>query len=74
MTKEQLVLEILNQLQEGILAVDEREDIIFFNNSACGILGVEKDAVLYKNVVDTIPNTRLHIILRTGVSELDRLQ
>jgi PAS domain S-box-containing protein len=74
LTKEQLVLEILNQLQEGILAVDEREDIIFFNNSACGILGVEKDAVLYKNVVDTIPNTRLHIILRTGVSELDRLQ
>jgi len=65
---------ILDQLQEGVIAVDEHEKIVFINDSACRILELSKENLLNKNVVETVPNTRLHIILRTGDSEVDRLQ
>ncbi|MDN5341478.1 sigma 54-interacting transcriptional regulator [Oceanotoga sp. DSM 15011] len=74
MTQDELIRSILDQLLEGVIAVDERENIFFINDSACQILNLKKEDILNKNVVETVPNTRLHILLRTGESELDRLQ
>lgn len=74
MNNNELIKSILDQLQEGVIAIDEHENLFFINDSACRILDLERNNVLNKNVVETVPNTRLHIILRTGESELDRLQ
>ncbi|BBE31396.1 sigma-54-dependent Fis family transcriptional regulator [Tepiditoga spiralis] len=75
MTTEELIKNIIDQLQEGVIAIDEYEKIIFINKSAKDILELDnKEKILGKNVIDVVPNTRLHDILRTGEREIDRLQ
>lgn len=74
MLEEKIFENILNQIQESVIVINTNENIIFINDSACRILNLEKEKILSKNVIDIIPNTRLHIVLRTGEPELDRLQ
>jgi len=74
MTDADLMKSVLDQLQDGIMAIDERENIFYINDAACKILEVEKDKIINQNVVENVPNTRLHIVLRTGEAEYDKLQ
>lgn len=75
MTTEELIKNIIDQLQEGVIAIDEYEKIIFINKSAKDILELHNnEKILGKNVINVVPNTRLHDILRTGEKEIDRLQ
>ncbi|MGB4714302.1 MAG: sigma 54-interacting transcriptional regulator [Defluviitoga tunisiensis] len=74
MTEVELMKSILDQLQEGIMIMDERETIIYINDAACRIFEVDKEEILGQSVVETVPNTRLHIVLRTGEPEYDKLQ
>lgn len=70
MTEVELMKSVLDQLQEGIMIIDERENIIYVNDAACRIFEVEKEKILGQSVVETVPNTRLHIVLRTGEPEI----
>lgn len=70
----ELIKYVLDQLQDGVMIVDEREKIFYINDSACKILGVDKEKIIRQNVVENVPNTRLHIVLRTGEPEYDKLQ
>ena len=70
MTEVELMKSILDQLQEGIMIMDERETIIYINDAACRIFEVDKEEILGQSVVETVPNTRLHIVLRTGEPEM----
>lgn len=65
---------ILNSTHDGILSINAREVIELFNKSAEKILRLSKSDVLGKKVQDAIPNTRLHIVLKTGQSEINQIQ
>lgn len=74
MTKAELFETILNSVVEGIIMVDRDAKIIFMNKQASLILGIPISQAIGKHVVDAIPNTRLHIILKTGIPEQDKIQ
>lgn len=62
---------ILNAVVEGIIAVDKKGVITLINNSAKKILGIEGREVIGEEIDKIIPNTRLKIVLNTGISEYD---
>jgi len=59
---------------EGVLAVNSNGLVTVFNSAAERLVGIPASSVLGRYVRDVIPNTRLHIVLETGESELDRVQ
>ncbi|OWZ84003.1 sigma-54 interaction domain-containing protein [Natranaerobius trueperi] len=65
---------ILNSTHDGMLAVDHNGIVTVFNDAAERITDISKDSVSGKYAKDVIPNTRLPIILNTGVPEYDRRQ
>ncbi|HPB64661.1 MAG TPA: sigma-54-dependent Fis family transcriptional regulator, partial [Mesotoga sp.] len=65
---------ILNFLIEGIIVIDASGKIIFINEEALKIVGLTRDRAENFLIVDTIPNTRLHIVLQSGVPEINRIQ
>ncbi|TYB84102.1 MAG: sigma-54-dependent transcriptional regulator [Kosmotoga sp.] len=69
-----LFREIINTLVEAVLVIDAEEKIVLINDEACKILGLERKKVLGKLVTDTVPNTRLHIVLKTGKPEHNKVQ
>ncbi|MFO7882151.1 MAG: sigma-54-dependent Fis family transcriptional regulator [Kosmotogaceae bacterium] len=72
--KSSLFKEIINTLVEAVLVIDTDERIILINDEACKILGLDRKNVLGKRVVNTVPNTRLHIVLKTGKPEHNKVQ
>jgi len=74
MTKAELFENILNSIVEGIIMIDSEARIVFMNKQASLILGTPLSQAVGRYVVDAIPNTRLHIVLKTGVPETDRIQ
>jgi len=71
---EAMIQKILHSINEGVILIDSNRTIIFINNTATSILGIPRERALGKDVVSTIPNTRLHIVLKTTVPEYDKLQ
>lgn len=65
---------ILNSIIEGVILTDKDGRIVFMNKQASLILGIPASQVVGKYVVDAIPNTRLHIVLKSGTPEIDRIQ
>lgn len=65
---------ILNFLMEGIIVIDATGKIIFINEEALKIVGLTRDRAENRLIVDTIPNTRLHIVLQSGTPEINRIQ
>ncbi|MGO1371381.1 MAG: sigma 54-interacting transcriptional regulator [Senegalia sp. (in: firmicutes)] len=65
---------ILNNAYDGIVLIDENRKINMINNSYAKFLNVDKDEVIGKDVTDVIENTRLHIVLDTGESEIGEIQ
>lgn len=65
---------ILNSTHDGMIAVNEDGIVTLFNKAAERITGLKSEAVLGRSAIDVIPNTRLHIILESGESELNSRQ
>ncbi|WGS64649.1 sigma 54-interacting transcriptional regulator [Marinitoga aeolica] len=74
MNNEEMIMRILDDIQEAVMLINSSEEIIFLNNSASKILNIPKEKALYTKVTDTVTDTRLHIVLKTGIPELDRIQ
>ncbi len=74
MINNELFEKIINSLFEGIIVIDSQEKISFINEEALRILGLKRNDTEDRPVVATIPNTRLHIVLRSGISEINRIQ
>ncbi|ACB85257.1 sigma-54 interaction domain-containing protein [Natranaerobius thermophilus] len=68
------IKQILNSTHDGMLAVDDQGIVTLFNNAAERITNIKKVDVLGKYAEKVIPNTRLPIILQTGVPEYNRRQ
>jgi PAS domain S-box-containing protein len=68
------VLSIIDAIRDGIIAIDRDEKITILNRSAEKLLKLDRKAAMGKKVSETVPNTRLHIILKSGKSELNQFQ
>jgi PAS domain S-box-containing protein len=62
--------EILELLYDGIIMIDHQGLITMMNQTYCEFLGVKVDDVIGKHVTDVIENTRMHIVVKTGQSEI----
>ncbi len=65
---------VLDSMLEGVIMIDKDAQILFINQAACSILHLPKKDYVGKKVVATIPNTRLHLVVKSGRPELDRVQ
>lgn len=65
---------ILDAIREGLLAVDREGRITLFNQAAENIMGIPSRKVIGNEVHRVIPNTRLHIVLKTGKPEVNQRQ
>lgn len=65
---------ILDAIHEGLLVVDRGGIITLFNQAAEKLMGICSRDAMGRKVEEVIPNTRLHIILKTGNAELHQRQ
>ncbi|MGG5252418.1 sigma 54-interacting transcriptional regulator [Neobacillus sp. SM06] len=65
---------ILESAYEGIVVTNENAIIIEINDAYCRIVGKQRDEVIGTPVTEIIENTRLHIVLQTGVAEKGYIQ
>ncbi len=59
---------------ECLVLVDKDGIIVKINNNYADFLGVKREEVIGKPVEEVIENTRLHIVVKTGATEIDQLQ
>jgi PAS domain S-box-containing protein len=65
---------ILNSTHDAMVSVNANGIINMLNSGAERILGVAASNAIGKLAHDTIPGTRLHVVLKTGVPELNQQQ
>lgn len=65
---------ILNTTHDAMIAINEQGVINVFNTAAQHILGISSKDMLGCRAIDVIPSTRLHIVLQSGVPELNQQQ
>ena len=61
--------DILDALEEGILAIDGAKNVIFLNTAAAEMLSLDPNDVLGKPLHEVYPRSTLDRILRTGQAE-----
>ncbi len=65
---------LLNAAYDGIVAVDRHGRITLFNAAAERMTGADAKQAIGKHVQEVIPDTRLHMVLKSGQPELHRVQ
>ncbi|HQG02589.1 MAG TPA: PAS domain S-box protein, partial [Fervidobacterium sp.] len=70
---ERMLESVLDSIIEGIIIVNKDANVVYVNKNASKLLGLSSD-ILGKYVEDVVENTRLHIVVRTGLPEIDQLQ
>lgn len=65
---------ILNSTHDAMVAVNKEGVITVFNAAAERITGFAARDMIGRKAEETIPNTRLHTVLSTGVAELNQKQ
>lgn len=61
--------DILEALEEGVLAIDQSEVIIYLNQAAAKMLSLNRDTAVGQALHTVYPSSTLHRVLRTGKSE-----
>lgn len=70
---ERILKFVLDSIIEGIILVDNQGKVLYVNKNACKLLGLQPD-IIGRPVEEVVKNTRLHIVVRTGVPEIDQVQ
>ena len=65
---------MFDHIQNGALVTDVDGNITHLNRPYAEFLGVKPKDVIGRNVVDVIDNTRMHIVAKTGKSEIMQVQ
>ena len=63
---------IFNSIEEGMIGIDEKGIINFFNNSAAKMTNVAKEEAIGKHVYDVISQSELPKVFETGKIELNK--
>lgn len=65
---------ILEIAYDGIVVIDVEGRISMISNAYKQFLGLEDEDLIGKHISNVIENTRMHIVLKTGVPEINQLQ
>lgn len=60
---------VLSSMIEGLIALDEEERVLQVNRAACGLLGIQPELVIGRNVREVIRNIDLHQMLRRTLAD-----
>lgn len=63
---------IINSTHDGMIAVNQDGKITLFNKAAARMTGVQISEALGRFVREVIPNTRLDVLLKSGIPELNQ--
>ncbi|MDC3414448.1 sigma 54-interacting transcriptional regulator [Aquibacillus sp. 3ASR75-11] len=63
---------ILNHIHEGMIVINDQEDVVFVNRSAERIVGIPQDQFLFRPIEEIISHTRLPHTLRTRRKEVNQ--
>ncbi|KMY56310.1 transcriptional regulator [Bacillus sp. FJAT-27231] len=66
--------QIINLLAERVVVVDRNGIIIYINEGYCEFIGTTVEEAVNRPVQDVIENSRMHIVAKTGQTELAALQ
>jgi transcriptional regulator with PAS, ATPase and Fis domain len=69
--KIQLYEGVLNNILSGVLITDPDGYIVFFSESYGKFLGMDPKEQIGKHTTDVIENSRMHIVARTGIPEIN---
>lgn len=59
---------------ECLVLIDRRGYIIKINKAYANFLGIDKEFPIGKHVTEIIENTRLHVVIETGIAETGQIQ
>jgi len=62
---------ILDNIYNGVMITDPDGKIIFFSKTYGNFLGIDPKEVIGKHCTEVIENTRMHIVAKTGIPEID---
>lgn len=65
---------MMDHAYEGIIVVDRQGIVQEFNAAYARFLGVPPAAVIGRHVTEVIENTRMHVVLETGIPERREIQ
>jgi PAS domain S-box-containing protein len=65
---------VLDAIAEGIIVTDEQNSVTMYNPAAERIFRIPPDRVMGQQVQKVIPNTKMHKVFETGLSEMAVLQ
>jgi len=63
---------ILDNIYNGVMITDPEGKIIFFSKTYGNFLGIDPQGTVGKNCIDVIENTRMDIVAKTGIPEIDQ--
>jgi len=69
-----LFQQILDLNTEPYVIVDDQARVVFFNKAYEKFLNIPREEAINQHVTNVIENTRLHIVCKNKVAEIDRLQ
>jgi PAS domain S-box-containing protein len=63
---------ILDNIYNGVMITDPDGKIIFFSKTYGKFLGIDPKETIGKHCTEVIENTRMHIVAKTGIPEIDQ--
>lgn len=72
--KAEVLEQVFSSLKQGLIIVDTDNIIRFVNDAYEEIMGIPREKLLNHNAQEAVENSRMHIVLKTGIPELDAMQ
>ncbi|HSB05858.1 MAG TPA: sigma 54-interacting transcriptional regulator, partial [Thermodesulfobacteriota bacterium] len=63
---------VLDNIYNGVMITDPEGKIIFFSKTYGNFLGIDPKEVIGKRCTEVVENTRMHIVSKTGIPEIDQ--
>ena len=64
--------EVLDTLEEGIIAADENSKVNFYNKAAASILNIKEEKIIGKDILKIIPNSNLSKVFADGKAQYNK--
>ena len=62
---------LLDNMQIGVIVSDHEGTIIYLNDTYARFLNIDPAAQIGKHATEVVANTRLHIVAKTGIAEVN---
>lgn len=72
--KLEILEQVFSSLRQGLIVVDTNNVIRLANSAYEEIMGIPREDLLNHKAQDAVENSRMHIVLKTGVPEIDDMQ